>query len=286
MALWISAQNFRRDPQLAPNFADVLSDVANLPVSRAELRRQKQQAFAVGKDNRSSTFTTPGSISSRTGGGFGAVLPPPATNPNDATTTKKLLWAKAIASKAQGENTNIAKRMGKMEELEKGIALLEKIREVIGKESYVEKVVKSVFASFPAVFNTFDACVDIVDVDADEDCTDNIKEFDEDTSGSVVLLTPTTVPRYDSIEEEAVVAATGDDNNVISEEEPSGCYDNIVTHTLLTVIDFAALNANNGDFTDKEWAAYLKIRMVQERRERENENEALTPPIRQKNLAL
>ena len=150
----------------------------------------------------------------------------------------------------------------------------------------MEKVVKSVFASFPAVFNTFDACVDIVDDDADEDCTDNIKEFDEDTSGSVVLLTPTTVLCYDSIEEEAVVAATGDGNDGISEEEPSGCYDNIVTHTLLSVIDFAALNADSGDFTDKEWAAYLKIRMVQERRERENENEALTPPIRQKNLAL
>ena len=126
---------FRRDPQLAPNVADVLSDIANLPVSRAELRRQKQRAFAVGKDNRSSTFTTLASISSSIGGGCGAVLPPPATNPNDATTTKKLLWAKVIASKAQGENTNIAKRMGKMEELEKGIALLDKIREVIGEES-------------------------------------------------------------------------------------------------------------------------------------------------------
>ena len=93
-----------------------------------------------------------------------------------------------------------------------------------------------------------------------------------------MLLTPTTVPRYVSVEEEALVEATGDDDDVISEEEPPGCYDNIVTHTLLPVVDFAALNADGGDFTDEEWAAYLKIRKVQERRERENENEALSHP--------
>jgi hypothetical protein len=136
-----------RNPQLAPNVADVLSDIANLPVSRAELKRQKQQVFAVGKDGKDCKHTTKSSTpatSSLLGGGFdaggrtksvnscGAVVPT-AHNMIDATTTKKLLWAKVIASKAQGENTNIAKRMGKMEELEKGLALLEKIREVIGE---------------------------------------------------------------------------------------------------------------------------------------------------------
>ena len=110
MALWIfglALKIFCRDPQLAPNVADVFSDVANLPVSRAELRSQTQRAFAIGKNNQSSTFKTLANISPRTGGGCGAVVPPPATNPNDATTTKKLLWAKAIATTAQGENTNI-----------------------------------------------------------------------------------------------------------------------------------------------------------------------------------
>ena len=149
------------------------------------------------------------------------------------------------------------------------------------------------FASFP-VFNTFDACVDIIDVDADvdadEDCTNN-KEVNEDSTGSVVLLTPVpAVPRYVSvagrtgdIEETVVVTATAGDDDV-SEDEPPGCYDHIVTHTLRPVIDFAALNADGGDYTDEEWAAYLKIRKVQERREREREKEAL-PNTRKENLA-
>ena len=51
-----------------------------------------------------------------------------------------------------------------MEELEKGMALLEKMRSVIGEKSYAEKV-QSVFAAFP-VFATFDACVEVIDVDA------------------------------------------------------------------------------------------------------------------------
>ena len=40
--LGLAVKIFRRDPQLAPNVADVLGDVANLPVSRAELKRKKQ----------------------------------------------------------------------------------------------------------------------------------------------------------------------------------------------------------------------------------------------------
>jgi hypothetical protein len=58
---------------------------------------------------------------------------------------------------------------GKMEELEKGgVALLGKIREVIGDESDAENS-KIVLAGFP-VFNTFNACVDIIVVETDKDC--------------------------------------------------------------------------------------------------------------------
>lgn len=199
---------FRRDPQLAPNVADVLSDIANLPVSRAELKREKQHGFTSGTKDKQTSAKIANPATSMGG-----------TTTIDATTTKKLLWAKVIASKAQGENTNIAKRMGKMEELEKGLALLEKIRKVIGEESYTEKV-QSVLAGFP-VFNTFDACVDIIDVDAD-DCVDN-----------------------EEVEE----------------------------------VDPSPLNGES-DYTAVEWAAYLKIRKVQERRDREKENAEALPTTR------
>ena len=46
---------------------------------------------------------------------------------------EKLLWAKVLASKDHAKATNIAnKHMGKMEELEKGMALLERMKAVIG----------------------------------------------------------------------------------------------------------------------------------------------------------
>jgi hypothetical protein len=74
------------------------------------------------------------------------------------------MWAKVMASKAHAEATNIAKRMGKIEELEKGMALLEKIRPVIGEELYANEV-RSLFEALPN-FKTFDSAVDIIDVDS------------------------------------------------------------------------------------------------------------------------
>ena len=71
----------------------------------------------------------------------------------------KLLWAKVTAAKAHAETTNIAKRMGKMEELEKGMALLEKMRGIIGQERYASQVC-SIFAAMPN-FQSFDSAVDI-----------------------------------------------------------------------------------------------------------------------------
>ena len=59
--------------------------------------------------------------------------------------------------------------MGKIEELEKGMALLEKMRSVIGKELYAAKV-KSLYAAMP----DFDAAVEIIDVDADEQTSSSI----------------------------------------------------------------------------------------------------------------
>jgi hypothetical protein len=69
-----------------------------------------------------------------------------------------------IASKAHAETTNIAKRMGKMEELEKGMALLEKMRSVIGDDLYAKQV-RCLFAALPN-FKAFDSAVNIIDVDS------------------------------------------------------------------------------------------------------------------------
>ena len=47
---------FHHDSKLAPNFSDVLCDIANLPVSREELRRQKQIVLTyLDKDNTQSS---------------------------------------------------------------------------------------------------------------------------------------------------------------------------------------------------------------------------------------
>ena len=68
-------------------------------------------------------------------------------------------------------STNVAKRMGKIEELEKGMALLERMRDVIGEQLYEQKV-KSLFAALPN-FETFDTAVEIIDVDAEEPSSKN-----------------------------------------------------------------------------------------------------------------
>jgi hypothetical protein len=52
--LGLAVKIFRRDPQLAPNVADVLGDVENLPVSRAVLKRRKQVEMQEKKRQRES----------------------------------------------------------------------------------------------------------------------------------------------------------------------------------------------------------------------------------------
>ena len=44
---------FRRDPQLALDVADVVADVTNAPLSRAELKRQRQKEALEGNSKKS-----------------------------------------------------------------------------------------------------------------------------------------------------------------------------------------------------------------------------------------
>jgi hypothetical protein len=52
--LGLAVTIFRRDPQLAPNVANVLGDVSNLPVSRAELKRRKKVELLAEKRQKES----------------------------------------------------------------------------------------------------------------------------------------------------------------------------------------------------------------------------------------
>ena len=160
---------YRRDPQLALDVAAVMKDPTNVPVSRAVLRRNAQEKARRMNDatpspptdcsvltSSDSSFVTP-SMNVRSSVAMHATT-------SGAHTDSRLTWAKVIASKAHAETTNSAKRMGKMEELEKGMALLEKMRSVIGDDLYANQV-RCLFAALPN-FKAFDSAVNIIDVDS------------------------------------------------------------------------------------------------------------------------
>ncbi len=74
------------------------------------------------------------------------------------------------STKIQAQNSNIAKRMGKIEKLEKGMALLNAMRHIIGETEYGKRV-QHVLAAFPS-FDTYDATVNasiVIDLVDDEE---------------------------------------------------------------------------------------------------------------------
>ena len=163
---------FRRDPQLALNVADVLNDKTNKPISRAELKRQKQilmkghvRVPAVAQ--ALIKLETPDSSGSSSLSNNTLEVADGRTGASVASVNQdKLVRARLMTSKAHAESTNVAKRMGKIEELEKGMALLERMRNVIGEQLYAQKV-KSLFVALPN-FETFDTAVEVIDVDVEE----------------------------------------------------------------------------------------------------------------------
>ena len=62
---------------------------------------------------------------------------------------------------------------------------------------------------------------------------------------------------------------SNDEDDDVSVEEPS--HEHITTHALLAVLDRSALQGES-DYTDDEWAAYLKIQKEKERRLREDDD--------------
>ena len=112
----LAVKKFHRDPQLAMEVANVMTDKTNLPISRAEMKRQAQIA-GVQNDSTATgaaTYTVPTARASSDSSSVGGIS---SVEVVSSVEQKQLLWAKVTASKALKENTNIAKRMGKMEEL-------------------------------------------------------------------------------------------------------------------------------------------------------------------------
>jgi hypothetical protein len=198
--LGLAVKIFRRDPQLAPNVADILGDIENLPVSRAQLKRRKQvevhhanAAQKRQKENPPATaggegFSTPsvGNYNPRFGHDVDGSVRPVAsvasvlTTATNAAIEKKILWAKVLTSKSIAENTNIAKRMGKMEELEKGMTLLDKMRNSIREDAYHVQV-QDVLKAFPT-FNTYHAEVDVIEIIDDPVDADSVSVTEPDLS--------------------------------------------------------------------------------------------------------
>ena len=260
---------FRRNPHLAPDVVEVFKDVSNVTVSRAVLKRQKQEAAAVSKGTSNSSGSSVISTTSRSivGGGVVPPVPIPAIAAVENATTKKLLWAKVLASKSQAENTNIAKRMGKMEELEKAMTLLDKMRKVIGEDNYKARVV-SVLDAFP-VFSSFDACVDIIDVDADDDDAGSRLPS---TAASGKFRTPLTV-RVNTADDGVGV----EDSPASVEDSPYDCEKHDADY--VAPVDLTVLLAGGSDITDDDvdddYAAEERRCIEKEHRLREdNEDDA------------
>lgn len=143
-----------------------MKDPTNVPVSRAVLRRNaQQQARQMSNTSPSppidcSILTSSDSVMTPSTKVSSIVAVHHATSANNDWLT----GAKVLASKANVQGANTAKHMKKMEELEKGMALLKEMRPVIGNEMFANG-----FCSFYAVLPNFkgsDTVVDIIDVDA------------------------------------------------------------------------------------------------------------------------
>ena len=168
-----------------------MTDLSNVPLSRAELKRRKQQDAVLGSGKKkaggTNSLTDASSLSGDAGGGTSTAncwhLDPypssivPSSNVNNraagsvmamaAENQERFASAKMLSSKAQAGTYNIGVRMAVMEELERGLNLLDKIRGCIGEEKYKEGV-RDVYASLPK-YGTFKNEVKVIDVDNDDD---------------------------------------------------------------------------------------------------------------------
>lgn len=156
---FLCVQIFRRHPQLAPNVADVLDDISNVPMSRAATKR-KAQMERYNKSKLQMIAAAP------------AVSVPAAAVRQEPTevetiTQKHTTWAKVHMAKAMEENANVTRKLGEIEALEKTLAILEKNRHVIGDAEYDARV-RDILFSLPNPKSFAKECVVICIGDGDD----------------------------------------------------------------------------------------------------------------------
>jgi hypothetical protein len=101
-----------------------------------------------------------------------------------AENQERFASAKMLSSKAQAGTYNIGVRMAVMEELERGLNLLEKIRGCIGEDKYMEGV-HDVYALLPK-YGTLKNEVKVIDVlDNDDDPPRDAAQKEASDSGNV-----------------------------------------------------------------------------------------------------
>lgn len=166
---FLCVQIFRRHPQLAPNVSEVLQDIANVPESRAAMKRKaqidrynksKKAVKMVQQQQQEATTLQQHAV---------AMTDVEATNQRHAT------WAKVHMAKAMEENANVARKLGEIEAVAKSLSILAKIRDVLGEEVYASRV-KDIVASIPHPKSFAKECVVV--------CIDDEEKYDKDDDAS------------------------------------------------------------------------------------------------------
>jgi hypothetical protein len=141
---FLCVQIFRRHPQLAPNVAEVLDDISNVPMSRAATKR-KAQIDKYNKNKLRMMLQTP---APRDPGAISAASGKEPAKEVETINQKHATWAKVHMAKAMEENANVARKLGELQALKESLAILETIRHVIGEEEYKTRV-KDFVSSIP-----------------------------------------------------------------------------------------------------------------------------------------
>ena len=171
----LTVKIFRKHPQLAPDVGKVLADKSNATISRAVLKREKQLKRMVHHSSLASSksaFDTPVATSSvhssctKTSSNGNASKKKIKTEPGSGS-DNRLVWAKVHTARAVALQSNVAKRVGKVKELETMLDLLDRMRPVIGDIEYAKRVT-DLAASMPNP-SSYNTDVDVIVLDADDD---------------------------------------------------------------------------------------------------------------------
>jgi hypothetical protein len=173
---------------------DVLDNITNTTESRASLKRKaqfinhkkKMQMFAA--QNASSAKPLPSVVAikvektDKNAGGGARGLSSYSSYDYECSdrmikVQKQASLAKARVAKAMEQTSNVGKRMAKIEELEKHLNLLDRIRPTIGEMAY-ETRVRALAKSLPNP-ESFSKDVEVIALDLSEDDDDKYKKKED-----------------------------------------------------------------------------------------------------------